>query len=74
MASDDLIAKLRADDDPLHVQAADALSAQRLEIERLRDRAALLEAVATLNAETIRNMQRAGVEGERTLHRRPRRA
>ena len=58
----DLVARLRAAGDPLHLLAADALVAWYAEVEKLRARALLLEAVARLNAETIRSMQEAARE------------
>jgi len=57
--SSDLIARLRAAGDSLHLLAADALVAEAAEVARLRDRALLLEAVARLNAETICARQKA---------------
>jgi len=59
MSPADLISSLRAAGDPLHLLAADALIAWCAEIERLRARALQLEAVARLNADTIRSMQEA---------------
>jgi hypothetical protein len=59
MSTADLVARLRDAGDPLHVLAADALVACYAEVERLRARALLLEAVARLNGETIRAMQEA---------------
>jgi len=47
---------------PLHRLAADALVASLCEIERLSARVELIQGVARLNVETIRNMQRAAVE------------
>ena len=55
----DLIRDLRAAGDPLHLMAADALMASHAELERLRARLKLIEAVARLNGDTIRAMQRA---------------
>jgi hypothetical protein len=59
MSPADLIASLRAAGDPLHLLAADALTAWSAELETLRARAILLEAVARLNGETIRAMPAA---------------
>jgi hypothetical protein len=69
VSSADLIARLRAGD-PLHLLAADALVARFAEVEKLRARAELLEAVARLNADTIRGMQHAATEATRALYRR----
>ena len=66
----DLIARLRAAGDPLHLLAADALTAWSAELETLRARALQLEAVARLNGETIRSMQEAAREQEISFHRR----
>ena len=60
----DLIRRLRAAGDPLHLLAADALISWSAEVERLRARALQLEAVARLNGETIRAMQEAARELE----------
>jgi hypothetical protein len=57
MSSTNLVGRLRA--------TADALAASRAEAERLRKRVYQLEAIARLNGETIRNMQRAAAEIER---------
>jgi hypothetical protein len=58
---------------PLHLLAADALAASHAEVERLRSRALLLEAVARLNGETVRAMQEAARELESDFaKRRPR--
>ena len=70
MTPTDLIRSLRAAGDPLHLRAAEALVARDTEVERLRARAMLLEAVARLNAETIRSMQEAACEQEISFHRR----
>jgi hypothetical protein len=73
MTSADLIASLRAAGDPLHLLAADALAAGSAEVEGLRARARLLEAVARLNSDTIRAMQEAARELESEFQkRRPR--
>jgi hypothetical protein len=48
MSSIDLVARLRAAGDPLHLLAAEALVAWYAEVERLRARALQLEAVARL--------------------------
>jgi hypothetical protein len=50
MSPADLVARLRAAGDPLHLLAADAFVAGYAEIEKLRARAVQLEAVARLNA------------------------
>ena len=47
------------------VSAADALTASQAEVDRLHERVAQLEAIARLNGETIRGMQRAAAEIER---------
>jgi hypothetical protein len=60
----DLVASVRAAGDPLHLLAADALVAECAEVEKLRARALLLEAVARLDADTIRAMQVATREVE----------
>jgi hypothetical protein len=52
------------------VSLADALAEARAEVDRLRERVALLEAVARLNADTIRAMQEAAREQELSFHRR----
>jgi hypothetical protein len=39
--------------------------ASQAEVDRLHERVAQLEAIARLNGETIRNMQRAAAETER---------
>jgi hypothetical protein len=71
--SADLIDRLRAAGGSLHLLAADALVAERAEVEKLRARALLLEAVARLNAETIRAMQAAArAEESDFAKRRPR--
>ena len=70
MTPADLIRSLRAAGDPLHLRAAEALVARDTEVERLRARALQLEAVARLNAETIRSMQEAACEQEISFHRR----
>ena len=70
MTPADLIRSLRAAGDPLHLGAAEARVARDPEVERLRARAMLLEAVARLNAETIRSMQEAACEQEISFHRR----
>jgi len=62
MSAADLICRLRTAGDPLHRLAADALVASLCEIERLTARVEVLQGVARLNVETIRNMQRAAVE------------
>jgi len=62
MSSADLVAQLRAASDPLHVLAADALVANDAQVKRLRERIVQLEAIARLNAETIRSMQQAALE------------
>ena len=73
MSSADLVARLRAAGDPLHILAAEALVAWCAEVERLRARALQLEAVARLNGETIRSMQQAAREEESDFaKRRPR--
>jgi hypothetical protein len=73
MSPAQLIARLRAAGDPLHLLAADALVAECAEVETLRARALLLEAVARLNGETISSMQEAARELESDFHkRRPR--
>ena len=70
MTPTDLIRSLRAAGDPLHLLAAEALIAWYAEVERLRTRALQLEAVARLNADTIRSMQEAACEQEISFHRR----
>jgi hypothetical protein len=70
MRSADLIARLRTAGDPLHLLAADALVAWDVEVETLRARALQLEAVARLNAETVRGMQEAARELESKFHKR----
>ncbi len=52
----------RAGGDPPQVMAANALDASSAEAERLRARIEQLEAIARLNGETIRGMQRATAE------------
>jgi hypothetical protein len=65
-----LIARLRSTGDPLHLLAADALIASSSEAEQLRQRVQQLEAIAKLNAETIRNMKRAAIEAMAAAYRR----
>jgi hypothetical protein len=72
MSSTDLVARLRAAGDPLHLLAAEALVAWYAEVERLRARVLQLEAVARLNGETIRSMQAAREEESDFAKRRPR--
>jgi hypothetical protein len=48
--------------------AAEAVVAPDAEIERLRDRVDLLEAIARLNADTIRRMQRPATEAGSALY------
>src|SRR5262249_33699933 len=59
---DGLLNRLRSAGDPLHLIAADALTANSAEIQRLRARIQILEWVARLNGETVRNLQRASIE------------
>ena len=66
MSPADLIRKLRAAGDPLHLAAADALAAAARQEEKLRARLKLIEGVARLNGETIRGMQRAAVDVARS--------
>jgi hypothetical protein len=68
--SDGLISRLRATGDPLHLEAAEALTAARAQEDRLRARLRLIEGVARLNGETIRSMQRASAEAARAPFRR----
>ena len=70
MTPADLIARLRAAGDPLHLLAAEALVAGCAEVERLRARALQLEAVARLNADTIQGMQLAAIEAASEPYRR----
>jgi hypothetical protein len=70
MTPADLIRSLRTAGDPLHVLAAEALIAWCAEVEKLRARAEQLEAVARLNGETIRSMQRAATEAASAPYRR----
>ncbi len=65
MSSADLLTQLRSGGDPLQMLAADALAASSAETERLHERIAQLAAVARLNCETSRNMQRAAAEADR---------
>lgn len=62
MSAFDLIRDLRAAGGPLHLIAAEALVARGAELERLQERIYQLEAIARLNGETIRGMQRAAAE------------
>jgi hypothetical protein len=66
----ELVSRLRAAGDPLYLTAADALAASLAELDRLRVRIRVLEAVARLNGETIRSMQRASAEAARAEFRR----
>ena len=50
--------------------ATEALAASRAEVKRLRERIERLEAIARLNADTIRGMQRAASEAEAATYRR----
>ena len=72
MSTSELISQLRTAGDPLDVRAADALVVCQAEVERLRIRVQLLEGVARLNGDTIRNMQRPAAEAAtdtgRSLH------
>jgi hypothetical protein len=52
--SADLISRLRAAGDPLHLEAAEAITAARAREERLLTRLKLIEGVTRLNGETIR--------------------
>jgi len=65
MSSDELIPKLLSAGDPLHVLAAEALTAQASVVESLRERAAMFEAIARINAETIHRMQRTAIKRKR---------
>lgn len=64
-AAPDLVARLQAAGDPLHLLAAEALVNWQATTERLHERVTQLEAIARLNGEPIRNMQRAATEAAR---------
>jgi hypothetical protein len=59
-----LVIGLHACEAPLHVMALDALDASSAETHRLLERISQLEAIARLNGEIIRGMQRATGEIE----------
>ena len=62
MNAADLLIQLPAAGDAFHLLAADALTEADAEAQRLRARVMQLEWVARLNAETVRNLQRAAIE------------
>ena len=63
------MALLRAAGEPLHLMAADALANSGTTTERLQERVCQLEAIARLNGQTIRKMQRAARAAERAQYR-----
>jgi hypothetical protein len=64
MSPADLIRELRGAGEPLHMAAAEALTAALAQEDRLRARLKLIEGVARLNGDTIRSMQRARAVAE----------